>query len=58
MATVQNGPKDAYDLILAAIDSGAFRPGDRLVAGLRFLAPVSRPSTVRRRASGGSRRRG
>ena len=24
-------PKDAYDLILAAIDSGAFRPGDRLV---------------------------
>jgi DNA-binding GntR family transcriptional regulator len=31
MATVQNGPKDAYDLILAAIDSGAFRPGDRLV---------------------------
>jgi DNA-binding GntR family transcriptional regulator len=31
MATAQHGPKDAYDLVLAAIDQGAFRPGDRLV---------------------------
>jgi DNA-binding GntR family transcriptional regulator len=25
------GPKDAYDLVLEAIDKGLFRPGDRLV---------------------------
>jgi DNA-binding GntR family transcriptional regulator len=27
----QQGPKDAYDLLLEAIDQGEFRPGDRLV---------------------------
>ena len=31
MATAQSGPKDAYELVLAAIDRGEFRPGDRLV---------------------------
>jgi DNA-binding GntR family transcriptional regulator len=27
----RTGPRDAYDLILDAIDGGAYRPGDRLV---------------------------
>jgi DNA-binding GntR family transcriptional regulator len=31
MADVRTPPKDAYDLILSAIDIGEFRPGDRLV---------------------------
>ncbi len=31
MATTPYGQTDAYDLLLAAIDEGAFRPGDRLV---------------------------
>jgi DNA-binding GntR family transcriptional regulator len=31
MPTAQQGPKDAYDLVLGAIDQGEFRPGDRLV---------------------------
>lgn len=31
MATVTNGQKDAYGLLLEAIDQGSFRPGDRLV---------------------------
>ncbi len=31
MKDVKNQPKDAYALILAAIDSGSYRPGDRLV---------------------------
>jgi DNA-binding GntR family transcriptional regulator len=31
MATAHNGQKDAYELVLEAIDRGAFRPGDRLV---------------------------
>ena len=28
---MQHEPKDAYDLILNAIDVGVYRPGDRLV---------------------------
>lgn len=31
MAEARNGQKDAYELILEAIDTGAYRPGDRLV---------------------------
>jgi DNA-binding GntR family transcriptional regulator len=31
MPGTQQGPKDAYDLVLEAIDQGEFRPGDRLV---------------------------
>jgi DNA-binding GntR family transcriptional regulator len=31
VATAQTGQRDAYDLLIAAIDEGAFRPGDRLV---------------------------
>jgi DNA-binding GntR family transcriptional regulator len=31
MPTATPGPKDAYDLVLDAIDNGVFRPGDRLV---------------------------
>jgi len=31
MPTAQNGHKDAYYLVLEAIDHGEFRPGDRLV---------------------------
>lgn len=31
MATEKPDPADAYGLILSAIDSGAFKPGDRLV---------------------------
>lgn len=31
MADIRTPPKDAYDLILSAIDVGEFRPGDRLV---------------------------
>ena len=31
MTTATPGPKDAYDLVLDAIDHGVFRPGDRLV---------------------------
>lgn len=31
MIAYPNGPKDAYDLLLEAIDQGEFRPGDRLV---------------------------
>jgi DNA-binding GntR family transcriptional regulator len=31
MADIRTPPKDAYDLILSAIDIGEFRPGDRLV---------------------------
>lgn len=31
MTTTPYGQKDAYDLLLEAIDQGAFRPGDRLV---------------------------
>jgi DNA-binding GntR family transcriptional regulator len=31
MPTATTGPKDAYDLVLEAIDHGVFRPGDRLV---------------------------
>lgn len=31
MAAPQNGQKDAYALVLEAIDHGEFRPGDRLV---------------------------
>jgi DNA-binding GntR family transcriptional regulator len=31
MPHAANGPRDAYDLVLAAIDQGEFRPGDRLV---------------------------
>jgi len=29
--TTRNGQKDAYSLILEAIDVGVFKPGDRLV---------------------------
>lgn len=31
MAEVKQGQKDAYELILDAIDTGAYKPGDRLV---------------------------
>jgi DNA-binding GntR family transcriptional regulator len=31
MPAGRQGPKDAYDLVLEAIDFGEFRPGDRLV---------------------------
>jgi DNA-binding GntR family transcriptional regulator len=31
MPSATNGPKDAYDLVLEAIDHGLYRPGDRLV---------------------------
>jgi DNA-binding GntR family transcriptional regulator len=31
MKDVKNGQKDAYQLILEAIDRGLYRPGDRLV---------------------------
>ncbi len=31
MPAPQQGPKDAYGLVLEAIDQGEFRPGDRLV---------------------------
>jgi DNA-binding GntR family transcriptional regulator len=31
MTTATPGPRDAYDLVLDAIDHGVFRPGDRLV---------------------------
>jgi DNA-binding GntR family transcriptional regulator len=31
MTSAPPGPKDAYDLVLDAIDHGVFRPGDRLV---------------------------
>jgi DNA-binding GntR family transcriptional regulator len=31
MTSATPGPKDAYDLLLDAIDHGVFRPGDRLV---------------------------
>lgn len=31
MAELRSGPVDAYQLILSAIDTGTYRPGDRLV---------------------------
>ena len=31
MAELRTSPKDAYDLILEAIDTGIYKPGDRLV---------------------------
>jgi DNA-binding GntR family transcriptional regulator len=36
MTQVKSTNKDAYTLILEAIDTGVYRPGDRLVKHNRF----------------------
>ena len=55
MAMSPHGQKDAYSLILEAIDVGVYRPGDRLVESeLAERFGVSGPPSARRYS--GSRR--
>ena len=64
MPTATPGQKDAYDLLLDAIDHGEFRPGDRLVEsdlaerfGVSGAHPDARGAAAARGAGGARRRR-